>query len=269
MLELARDVRRMIAAPIAHRGLHAAGGPPENSFAAAEAAIAGGYAIECDVQLSGDGVPVVYHDETLERLTSKAGAVRDHSAAELGALHLRGTDETIPSLAAFLDRVGRRAPLFIELKRQDKRVLGRPPHHGRNRLLAEAVGKVIAGFAGDAALMSFDPRLVAFARHFIPDRPRGIVAMGAASDNEGHVPGWQHFGGSHLLHLPWTRPQFVAYEAAALPAFVPLRVARTLRLPLLSWTVRSQAEADRLAPLLDQIIFESFIPADAMTSGPA
>ena len=260
MPQLAEDLRRMIAAPIAHRGLHDGDGPPENSLAAAEAAIAGGYAIECDVQLSADGVPVIYHDETLERLTPKGGAVRDHSAAELAAMRLYGTDETIPSLATFLAEVGGRAPLFIELKRQDKRVLGRAPHHGRNRLLAEAVGKVMAGFTGAAALMSFDPRLVAFAREFMPDRPRGIVAMGAASDNEGHVPGWQHFGGSHLLHLPWTRPQFIAYEAAALPAFAPVRAARMLGLPLLSWTVRSQAEADRVAPLLDQIIFENFIP---------
>ena len=249
----------MIAAPIAHRGLHLADGPPENSFAAADAAVERGYAIECDVQLSGDGVPVVFHDETVDRMTSQSGAVRDFTAAELGRMALNATEETVPTLARFLDHVGRRAPLFVELKRQDKRVLGRPPHHGRNRMLAAAVSRVIENFVGDAALMSFDPRLVVFARRTMPNRPRGIVAMGAASDNEGHVPGWQHFGGSHLFHLPWSRPHFIAYEAAALPAFAPMTATKLLDLPLLCWTVRDQAEADRVSST-DQIIFEDFIP---------
>ncbi len=253
-------VREMARRPIAHRGLHSPGGPPENSMGAAQAAIDAGYAIECDVQLSVDRIPYVFHDETLDRMTNGSGAIRDHTAAELDRLHLRGSQEPIPSLAAFLAFVADRAPLFVELKRQDKRVLGRAPHHGRNKLLAEAVGEVMGGYGGDAALMSFDPRLVVFSRSTMPDRPRGIVALGAASNNDGHVPGWQHWGGAHLLHLPWSRPHFIAYEAAALPAPVPIRAAAALGIPLLSWTIRSQGEADRLSTVLDQIIFEGFEP---------
>ncbi len=260
MTNFVTSVREMARRPIAHRGLHNPDGPPENSIAAAQAAIDARYAIECDVQLSADRVPYVFHDETLDRMTDGTGAFRDQTAAELDRLHLRGSKEPIPSLAAFLAFVAGRAPLFVELKRQDKRVLGRAPHHGRNRVLAEAVGPVVAGYEGDAAFMSFDPRLVVFSRKNMPDRPRGIVALGAASDNEGHVPGWQHWGGAHLLHLPWSRPHFIAYEAAALPAPIPIRAAAALGIPLLSWTIRSQREADRLSTVLDQIIFEGFVP---------
>ena len=67
--------------PIAHRGLHdAAEGVIENTLAAAEAAIAGGFAIECDVQLSADEEVFVFHDETLDRLTDSEGALIEMSA---------------------------------------------------------------------------------------------------------------------------------------------------------------------------------------------
>jgi glycerophosphoryl diester phosphodiesterase len=64
----------LTARPIAHRGLHdRARGVIENSLAAADAAVAGAYAIECDVQISRDGEAIVFHDETLERLTTAQG----------------------------------------------------------------------------------------------------------------------------------------------------------------------------------------------------
>ena len=64
--------------PIAHRGLHdRANGIIENSRTAFEAAIAAGFAIECDVQLTRDGVPVIFHDDGMERLLGLAGDIRD------------------------------------------------------------------------------------------------------------------------------------------------------------------------------------------------
>ncbi len=53
----------------------------ENSLAAFKAAVDNGYAIECDLQISADGVPVVFHDDTLDRLTSETGPVRSRTAA--------------------------------------------------------------------------------------------------------------------------------------------------------------------------------------------
>ena len=55
--------------PIAHRGLHdAAKGRIENTAPAFEAALAKGYGIECDVRPAACGTPMVFHDDTLERL---------------------------------------------------------------------------------------------------------------------------------------------------------------------------------------------------------
>ena len=66
----------LTARPIAHRGLHdRAASRPENTLAAARAAVAGGFAIECDVQLSADGEAMVFHDAALGRLTEAREAV--------------------------------------------------------------------------------------------------------------------------------------------------------------------------------------------------
>ena len=81
-----------LARPIAHRGLHdRTVGVIENSPAAFAAAIAAGYGIELDLQLSRDGVAMVFHDDSLDRLTGENGPVRDRDAAALGRIALTGS----------------------------------------------------------------------------------------------------------------------------------------------------------------------------------
>ena len=90
------DFSWLVARPIAHRGLHdAAKGIVENSLAAARAAVLRNYAIECDVQLSADGEAVVFHDDTLDRLTDARGRLCAKPLAELTRLTLRGSSETL------------------------------------------------------------------------------------------------------------------------------------------------------------------------------
>ncbi|MFN9925996.1 MAG: glycerophosphodiester phosphodiesterase family protein, partial [Phenylobacterium sp.] len=83
--------------PVAHRGLWRPDGAPENSLAAFQAACAAGYGVELDVHLSADGEAMVLHDNMLARMTGAEGRLRDRTAADLGALKLAGTDETIPT----------------------------------------------------------------------------------------------------------------------------------------------------------------------------
>src|SRR5215475_9842582 len=82
----------LTARPIAHRGLHdCAHGIIENTASAAAAAIAGQYGIEADLQISADGEAMVYHDDTLGRLTDGMGALRDMSATALKRVPFRAT----------------------------------------------------------------------------------------------------------------------------------------------------------------------------------
>ena len=107
----------LTARPIAHRGLHdAAKGPAENSIGAAEAAIAGGFAIECDVQLSRDGEAMVFHDDNLRRLPRGRGALAAKTAVELQTLALRDGGERVPTLPECLALIASRTPVICELK---------------------------------------------------------------------------------------------------------------------------------------------------------
>ncbi len=91
---------RRVPICFAHRG--ASGHSPENTLLAFRYAFElGADAIECDVQLSADGAPVIIHDATVERTTNGSGLV-----AELSLEHLRqldaGAGEQIPELREVL-----------------------------------------------------------------------------------------------------------------------------------------------------------------------
>jgi glycerophosphoryl diester phosphodiesterase len=99
---------------IGHRG--ACGHAPENTLASMRKALElEVHGFEFDIRLSKDGVPVVIHDETLERTTSGVGEVSDYTFEQLQAFDAGG-GEKIPSLKNVLDMVDKRCRLFVELK---------------------------------------------------------------------------------------------------------------------------------------------------------
>jgi glycerophosphoryl diester phosphodiesterase len=106
--------------------------------------------------------------------------------------------------------------------------------------------------------MSFDPRLIAGLRRAAPHVVRGIVSERRFDHPEWRaLTAWQKRGLAHLLHAPWSRPDFVAYRVDDLPA-PATRVAHGLGLPVLTWTVRTPAQRERAAQWADQMIFEGF-----------
>ena len=103
--------------PVAHRGLHRPSrGIVENTSSSVEAAIQRGYAVEVDLQAALDDFPVIYHDETLDRLSEATGLVSARSVAELKAIPYRATSDWIFTFDELLEQVAGRVPLFIEVK---------------------------------------------------------------------------------------------------------------------------------------------------------
>src|SRR3990172_13244399 len=89
----------LTARPIAHRGLHdAAAGVIENTASAFNAAIAGGYGIETDLQISADGEAMVHHDDALGRLTEGSARLADMTAAEIKMVHFKASADPILTL---------------------------------------------------------------------------------------------------------------------------------------------------------------------------
>ena len=112
-----RNLKWLTARPIAHRGLHdAAAGVIENTATAFSAAIAGGYGIECDLQVSADGEAMVYHDDALGRLTEGSGRLAEMSAAAIARCASRQSADRILTLGELCDLVAGRVTLLLELK---------------------------------------------------------------------------------------------------------------------------------------------------------
>ncbi|PIE08614.1 MAG: phosphodiesterase [Rhodobacterales bacterium] len=239
--------------PIAHRALHGAGAP-ENSLAAVRAAVAAGYGIEIDVQPSSDGVAMVFHDYVLDRLTAESGPVEAQSAAELGAIRLDGTAEGIPTLAEVLQAVGGAVPLLIEIKDQDG-AMG--PEIGG---LQAAVARALKGYDGPVAVMSFNPHAVAEMARLAPEIPRGLTTCGwdhgarralpaQRRDELASIPDYDRVGACFISHNrhDLTRPRVAELKARGVP--------------VISWTIRSEAEEAEARKLADNITFEGFAAA--------
>ena len=238
--------------PVAHRGLHdAASGIIENMPAAARAAVAGNFAIECDIQLSADGEAMVYHDGVLGRLTEGSGRLREKTAAELKSVAFKATAERMMTLADLCDLVAGRVPLLIEVKSL----------FDGDRKLVKRMAEVLSSYQGHAVGMSFDPDQVMALRELIPSRPRGIVAERhyTAQDWPQASPA-QRRDMTHMRHFLRTRPDFVAYYVDQLPSLAPWLARNIFRCPLLTWTVRTPAQRAAAAQYADQMIFEGFVP---------
>jgi glycerophosphoryl diester phosphodiesterase len=247
------DLAFLTGRPIAHRGYHEIGaGRVENTLSAFAAAVDRNFAIECDVQRTADGEAVVFHDFTLDRLTTGIGRVDALPLAAVQTVAFKAAaDERIPTLRQMLDAVAGRVPIVVEVKSE----FGRPSDL---RLVTRTV-EVLRGYGGPVAVMSFDPEIVAALARLAPDLPRGIVADDASDPHHyGALGPLQRFALRHILHAPRTRPHFVSYSIRHLPAPGPTLLRRMFGLPLICWTVRTAEQRAKAARETDQITFEGF-----------
>ncbi|SFJ12937.1 Glycerophosphoryl diester phosphodiesterase [Phyllobacterium sp. CL33Tsu] len=226
--------------PIAHRGLHDLNKTRwENTLSAFEAAASARYAIECDVHLSADGKAIVFHDGTLDRLIGRQGNIDEVTVEAARAMRVGGTDDHVPTLVEALELIDGRVPIVIELK-------GIP---GRDDGLVKAVASDLAGYAGKAAIMSFDHHLIRLFGTDAPGIPAGLTAEGLRdADLEAHF--------SMLAH----EIDFVSYNVHHLDNRFVKFVRGKLGLPVISWTARSLADKATSYAYVDQITFEGFDP---------
>lgn len=241
----------LTARPIAHRGLHDRKSVIENTLSAARAAIAGGFGIECDVQLTSDGEAVVFHDFTLDRMCNGSGPLVERTAASLAEVPFKATSDRIPTLSAFLAELAGRVPLICEIK---------SAFDGDLRL-ARRTAEIVASYDGPLALKSFDPAIVAALREFAPHHPRGIVGERAFDHPEwSTIPADKRHAMANLLHWDETRPDFLSWHVTDLDTAVPFLCRHAAGLPVMTWTVRTPDQRAMAARGADQMVFEDFVP---------
>jgi glycerophosphoryl diester phosphodiesterase len=245
-----RQLDGLFDRPIAHRGLHDINNRlVENTESAFAAAIVGNFAIECDIQLSADGEAMVFHDETLDRVMQTSGAVHKLSAAELRRVEYRHSADRMQTLAELLDQVGGNVPLVIEIK----------SHWDGDPALTERAMQVCKSYAGQIALMSFDPQIVSLLAYGAPSCIRGIVADRVYDPYYEGISIARRVEMRSLSHMPQSRPHFISFDNNSLP-FAPVQYLRAEGMPVITWTITSKEQASRARRYSDQITFENFRP---------
>lgn len=222
----------------AHRGLH---NPlaPENSLAAAQLAIEAGLGIECDIQLSREGTPFVFHDWDLDRLADADGAFADRLDGELASLRLLGNDQSPLPLETFLAEIAGRVPVLIELK-------SLPDYEVE--ISCERVLRVLQAYDGQFAVMSFDLRVPQWFAKNSPAICRGLVGTDSLLNGFEHV--WR-FPDT----LDQSKPDFLAVDRRDLSR--PEAAAwRTAGKPLLSWTIKTKSQWNEARMMADALIAE-------------
>ena len=242
----------LTARPIAHRGLHdRARGIIENMPSAIDAAVAGNFAIEVDLQPSADGEAMVHHDYVLGRLTEGSGELLSLTSEQLKQVVFKNTSDRMMTLGDHCARVAGRVPLVLEIKSR---------FNGDRRLVSR-MAEVLASYNGPVAAMSFDPDQVIAVRERMPDLTRGIVAERHYADGEWkQLPPQKIHEMTALRHAFRTQPHFVSYSVNDLPAPAPWIARNIFGCALITWTVRTPEQQARTFRYADQMTFEGFIP---------
>ena len=217
-------------AGFAHRGLHYGSGFPENSLVAFAAALEMGAGIECDLRLTADNQIVVFHDADGWRQCASPMKIGRSTLDQLS--RLRVGEHPIPTLESLMELVRGRVPLLLEVKVDRDIWRWQAP-----------LKKRLGGYEGPFGVMSFDPRISRLLKTNLPYVRRGLVLRN-------DLPAWRR-----RLALSLSNPQFIAVELTALEqAWVADARAR---LPIYSWTIRSQAERAQAEVHADALIWES------------
>ena len=233
----------------AHRGLHDnVTDAPENSMAAFHKAVEAGFGMELDVQVTKDGVPVIFHDFTLNRICGAEGKPAECTYEELQAYTLCNSGERIPRLSDMLALVDGRVPLIVEIKAETADVS-----------CCVFIDEMLRAYKGAYCIESFNPMVLWWFRRNHKEAVRGQLSSNFRK--EGVYWNVFYFAMTHLLFNFLTKPDFIAYnhEFREEPG---RRICRRLyRLPAAAWTIRSEQELAVVGEAFDVFIFERFLPA--------
>ncbi len=229
---------------VAHRGLFNNKDIPENSLPAFVKAAENNFGIEMDVQASSDGVLMVFHDDTLDRMTGVHGRLCDFSFQQLRELRLLDTDCQIPTFEEFL-QAANGANLIVEIKTHKK--------------IGETEQKVVDAlktYKGNYCVESFNPFIIRWFKVHAPQIIRGTLSCSYEGAKFSKFKTWLL---AQLKLCKWNGSQFIAYDATTLTQ--NKAVAKwSKRVPIICWTVKSQQQYEQLHNHFDNMIFDSFVP---------
>lgn len=234
----------LVKSPIAHRGLFNEK-CPENSIAAFKNAVKQNCPIELDVICLADGVPVVFHDEKLARMTGKDGFISSSKYADISKLTLARTKEKIPTLAEALSVIDGKVPVLIEIK-----------NYGKVGIAEKAIWKVLQTYSGEFAIDSYNPYTLEWFKKNAPKIKRG---QHASLFKTKEVTGISKFSLRRMrLNKKISEPNFIVYSSEDMPSKFLKKYYGVL--PIIADSVSSKEEQNRLKDFSDNFIFDTYTP---------
>lgn len=228
----------------AHRGLFDnKSDAPENSLAAFRKAVEAGYGIELDVQLSKDGIPVVFHDKTLKRMCGVDGVVWDYTLEELKSFRLAQSKECIPTFEEALAVIAGKTPIIVEYK------LDRVQTE-----VCEKANELLNAYSGVYCIESFHPLAVLWYKKNRPDVMRGQLSKEFWKD-EGYKAAIYTMM-AFLLSNVATRPDFIAYNHSD-ASNISRRLCKAMGAFSVAWTIKSKEDYEKAKKHFDVFIFDS------------
>ncbi len=241
------DMRPFYNYYYAHRGLHDnATDAPENTMAAFRKALAAGYGMELDIQLTKDNIPVVFHDYTLERMCGKVGKVRDFTFEELQQFPVGRSRERIPKFEEVLNLVDGRAPLIVEFKMEST-----------DLSLCPIADKLLSKYKGLYCMESFNPLGLLWYRRHRKNVVRGLLSTAFLREKE--YNGLLYYFLQNLLFNFMARPDFIAYNHQYADVWSRRICCKWLGAVSVGWTIKSKSELERARRFFDWYIFEGFM----------
>jgi glycerophosphoryl diester phosphodiesterase len=186
---------------------------------------------------------MVFHDYTLIRMTGKEEKLKNLTAAELQALSLAGTEQTIPTFREVLELVDGRVPLLVELKGEDL-----------NSALCPKVAELLKGYQGPYCVESFNPLLVKNIKKYLPHVYCGQLYTNVCRDKKKYSP--LNLILSAMAFNFLARPDFIAYNLKDRKAFPVLVATKLYKAPRFVWTVRTEEDLETAHRLGEHPIFE-------------
>ena len=248
----------------AHRGLHdSQSNIPENSMAAFLKAVENGYGIELDVQLTKDGIPVIFHDGKTGRLLrdEKGAAVNkvltELTLEELERYHLLASEEKVPLFEDVLKLVDGKVPLIVELKVANSST-------DTNGLCSKA-NLLLQKYHGLYCVESFHPACVNWYRKNRPEIIRGQLAERPNAQAKGKMCIAMTIM-QYLLTNFITRPNFIAYNHHNRHNLSRMLCHCLFKNPAVAWTICSKEELEDNCKYFDYFVFEHFIPNSKSSS---
>lgn len=217
-----KDLSFLQGIKIAHRGLFDNQEIIENTIEAFQKALNHNMAIELDVQLLKDNTLVVFHDNSLKRLTGVDKKVVDCTWDEIKNLSLLNTKARIPTFEEVLNLIDGKVLIDIELKRSP-----------RYKDVIKYVLPLLNAYhkKGKFLLKSFDLRYISFLRKKHVLYPLGLLGGSSISNPFSKTTLFSH------LTIKVAKPDFVAYSKDNIQNKHLQKWRR--KIPLLVWAIHS------------------------------